>query len=187
MSRKLRRRGLRGNTAAVRFDGATLSVAGDTFGNVDIALPELRRVRIGMAQSGTSIYRQMLIWSSKGGAPLLVGTGDAAEHGRFASLVHALVDALARGGHAARIETGESKRWALFMMMLFGVQAAAFAGIALFVLGESEAALGIPRMVALVFPLLFLAGSLGAMAWAWSRFWPRRVRAPTDLDRVLPR
>lgn len=187
MSRKLRRRGLRGNTAAVGFDGATLSVAGDTFGSIDFALAELRRVRIGMAQSGSSIYRQMLIWSDVGGAPLLVGTSDAAEHGRFAALVHALTDAISQGGHAARVETGESKRWAAFMMLLFGAQTLAFAAVTLFVLGESEEALGLPRKIAVVFPLLFLAGSLLAVAWAWTRYWPRAVRRPADLDRVLPR
>lgn len=60
MSRKLRRRGLRGSTAAVGFDGATLSVAGDTFGSIDIALAELRRVRVGMAQPGRTIQPEIL-------------------------------------------------------------------------------------------------------------------------------
>jgi hypothetical protein len=51
MSRRLRRRGLRGNTVAVGFDG-------DTFGSIDYALADLRRVRIGVAQAGDSTYRR---------------------------------------------------------------------------------------------------------------------------------
>jgi hypothetical protein len=128
----------------------------------------------------------MLIWSAEGGVPLLVGTGDATEHGRFAALVRALADALSRGGHRARVETGESKRWAAFMLLLFGAQAVAFAAIAVFILGESEEALGMPHEFAIVFPILCLSGSLVAMGWAWSRYWPRRVCSSSDLDRVLP-
>lgn len=186
MSRRLRRRGLRGNSVAVGFDGAMLTIAGDTFGSIGYALADLRRVRVGVAQAGSSTYRQILIWSAAGGMPLLVGTGDATEHARFAALVRALADALSRGGHRARVETGESKRWAAFMLLLFGAQALAFAAIAAFILGESEEALGLPRHVAIVFPTLFFAGSLGAMWWVWSRYWPRCVRSSSDLDRVLP-
>jgi hypothetical protein len=117
---------------------------------------------------------------------LQVGTGDASEHGRFATLVRALADATTREGHGVRIETGESKRWAVVAMSLLGGQALAFAAITALVLGESEAALGLPRWIAVVFPLVFLLGALIAMVWAWSRYWPRRVRSPADLDRVLP-
>lgn len=187
MSRDFRRRGLRGNTVAVSFDGESLTVSGDTFGRIDIALARLRRMRIGLAQTRSATFHQLLIWPAEAGKPLLVGTSEPNELPRYAALVRAVCEAVARGGHPARLEVGESKAWAAFMLVLFGLQAAGFAAIASYVLGESEEALGAPHAIAIAVPIVFLAGALAAMWWAWRRQWPRVLRRSADLDRVLPR
>lgn len=186
ISRRLRRRGLRGRSVAVSFRDERLTVAGDTFGVIDVDLAQIRRLRVGFAQSRSTTYRQVLVWSEGSGVPLLLGTADAAEHARFAALVRALADSLLRARHRVRVETGESKRWAAVMLILFGGLALAAIALVAFVLGESEAALGVPRLAALALPGVLLAGALAAMWWAWTRHWPRRIRSLAGLDRVLP-
>ncbi|MBL8698067.1 MAG: hypothetical protein JNK67_06830 [Alphaproteobacteria bacterium] len=187
ISRKLRRLGLRGRSVVVGLAGSRLTIAGDTFGTVDIELASISRLRVGFAQSRGQTYHQILVWTDRAAAPLLLGTADAAEHPRFAVLVRGLAAALAGGEPPALIETGESKRWAAVMLALFGALAAGFAALLAFVLTASETSLGVPRPVALAVPAALLLGTSTAMWWAWTRHWPRRIDLVEDLARVLPR
>ena len=136
---------------------------------------------------GESIYHQLLLWSGASRAPLELGTANSAEHRGFADLVLTLVGALERSGRLDIVETGEKKLWASFILSMFALFALAALALILFVLGEDERALGIPRAVALMVPCGLFLGALGAMWWAWTRHWPRRIRSLADLNRVLPR
>lgn len=183
----LRRRGLRGRSAAVRFDGSRLSVVADTFGTIDIDVARIDRLRVGFAQTSAGVFHQIVVWAHGVRRPLLVGTADPAEFAGFAALVRGLAQALAANGPASRLETGASKRWTATVMSLLSGLVLAFATIARFAHASDPATLGVPPWIAVAVPATLGTGVAVLGAWFWSRHWPRRVRDAADLERVLPR
>ena len=186
LNRRLRGLGLSGRHVDVAVASRALTLTGESGGTVVIAAADIRHLRVGFAQSRGVTYHQLLLWSGANRAPLELGTADSAEHRGFADLVLTLAGALERSGRLDIVEIGEKTLWASFMLSMFSLFALAALALILFVLSEDERALGIPRAFALMVPCGLFLGALGALWWAWTRHWPRRIRSLTELVRVLP-
>ncbi len=132
------------------------------------------------------LFRQIPSWRRGERRPLLLGTADRSEHPGFGDFVRATASALADAGRLDSIETGAGRVWATVMATLIGLVAVGFAAAFVVTLSQSDAALGVPRALAAGFTGVPFCGAPVLVWWAWSRHWPRRVRALAELDRVLP-
>lgn len=189
-TRALRRRGLRGDTVVVVLTEEVLGLVGAEGGDAAIPFGQIAGLRAGFIQSRHGSGPELRVFLGDGTGMLHLvparDRGDAAVASRsYPGLVRALAARLAASGRQDRIETGSGMLWAVFSTVLLCVPAlamsAVFAYTLLHPLPEFE------RWIARGVTGVAAIGLVALVPLYWRTTWPRRVRRPADLDRVLSR
>lgn len=185
-TRRLARLGLRGDTITVVLAGDVVGLIGAEGGDEPIPLGRIAGLRAGRLHGRESdALPELLLFLHGEAAPLRLrpshDPADAAAALRsYPDFVRAVVAALGTG---ARIETGSGHLWAALSTALMALPAGGM--LVVFATTVASDLPGVERWIAPVFTGIFALGLSWLCWWWWRETWPRAVRDPSDLERML--
>jgi hypothetical protein len=185
-TRRLARRGLRGDTITVVLAGDVVGLIGAEGGDEPIPLGRIAGLRAGRLHGRENdALPELLLFLHGEAAPLRLrpshDPADAAAALRSdPDFVRSVVAAL---GTAARIETGAGLVWAALSTALLALPAGGM--LVVFATTVASDLPGVARWIAPVFTGIFALGLSWLCWWWWRETWPRAVRNPSDLERML--